>query len=190
MPTLRQPAHRIAALALLALLFALPAAAQDLWLHVKVDESGGENARVTVNLPISLLESALPMIESAGELQDGHIVIDDSDVSIDDLRRILYALTDAPNATFAEVETDTERIIFFKDGDYLRVETDASADGTEIRAHFPIAVLEALVSGTGNQLNVAAALQALAAHGPGDLVTVRDHDATVRVWIDDLPGAE
>ena len=138
--------RKAAGLALLALVFALPAAAEDLWIHVKVDEAGGDNARVTVNLPISLVESVLPMIESAGEIEDGRIVIDDSDVSIDDLRRILTALTDSPDATFAEVETDTERIVFFKDGDYLRVETDASAEGTEIRAHFPIAVLEALVS--------------------------------------------
>jgi hypothetical protein len=183
-------AKKAAGLALLALVFALPAAAQELWLHVKVDETGGDNARVKVNLPLSLIESALPMIESAGEMEDGRIVIEDSDVSVDDLRRVLAALTDAPDATFAEVETDTERIVFFKDGEYLRVETDASAEGTEIRARFPIAVLEALLSGPDNQLDVAAALRALAAHGPGDLVTVRDDDATVRVWIDDYPEAE
>jgi hypothetical protein len=100
---------------------------------------------------------------------------------------MLDSFTASPDATFAEVETDDERIVFFKDGAYLRVETDARAEGTEIRARFPIAVLEALVSGAGNELNVAAALQALADHGPGELVTVRDHDATVRVWIDDLP---
>jgi len=182
-------AKKAAGLVLLALVFALPAAAQDLWIHVKVDQASDDNARVTVNLPISLVESVLPMIESKGEIEDGRIVIDDSDVSVADLRRILTALTDAPDATFAEVETDTEHIVFFKDGDYLRVETDASAEGTEIRAHFPIAVLEALVSGPDDQLDVAAALRALAAHGPGDLVTVRDNDATVRVWIDDYPEA-
>lgn len=190
MPTRNTLAAKIAGLALAALLFALPAAAQDLWLHVKVDESGGDNARVTVNLPIALLESALPMIESAGEIEDGRIVIHDADVSVDDLRRVLDELTRSPDATFAEVETDTERIVFFKDGAYLRVETDATAEGTEIRAQFPIAVLEALLSGPGDQLDVAAALKALAAHGPGDLVTVRDRDATVRVWIDDLPEAD
>ena len=176
-----------AAIALLAA--ALPAAAQDLWLHVKVHEQGGDNARVTVNLPISLIESALPLIEGAEEIEDGRIVIDDTDVEIEDLRRVLDSLHGSPDATFAEIETDTERIVFFKDGDYLRVETDATAEGTEIRARFPIAVLEALLSGPENQLDIAAALRALAAHGPGDLVTVRDHDATVRVWIDDLPEA-
>lgn len=175
--------------AALALATALPAAAQELWLHVKVHETGGDNTRVTVNLPLSLIESALPLIEGAKQVQDGRIVIDESDVRIEDLRRVLDSLTGAPDATFAEVETDTERVIFFKEGSYLRVETDADAGGTEIRARFPIAVLEALVSGPANQLDVGAALRALAAHGPGDLVTVRDKDSTVRVWIDDLPEA-
>jgi hypothetical protein len=176
--------------AVLALATALPAAAADLWFHVEVHETGGDNANVKVNLPISLVESMLPMLEDASEIEDGHIVIDDSEVSVDDLRRVLDSLLDSPDATFAEVETDDERIVFFKDGPYLRVETDASAEGTEIRARFPIAVLEALVSGTGNELDVAAALRALADHGAGELVAVRDHDATVRVWIDDLPEAD
>ena len=68
---------------------------------------------------------------------------------------MLDSLHDTPNATFAEVETDDERIVFFKDGAYLRVETDASSEGTEIRARFPITVLEALLSGTGNELTSA-----------------------------------
>lgn len=178
------------AFAAIAAFAALPAAAQDLWLHVKVHENGGDNARVTVNLPLSMVESALPMIESAGEIEDGRIVIDDADVTVADLRRVLESLSGSPDATFAEVETDTERIVFFKEGSYLRVETDASAEGTEIRARFPITVLDALVSGPGNQLDVAAALRALAQHGPGDLVTVRDRDALVRVWIDDVAQGE
>lgn len=192
MNTRRTPA--LAALGLVAVLAfsaALPAsAAPDLWLHVEVRENGGENANIKVNLPVSLIESVLPMIENNSELQDGRIVIDDSELTVDDLRRMLDSFTASPDATFAEVETDDERIVFFKDGAYLRVETDASADGTEIRARFPVAVLEALVSGTGNELNVAAGLQALADHGAGELVTVRDRDATVRVWIDDLPEAD
>ncbi len=188
----RFPALRAFALAaLFALAVALPAAAApDLWFHVEVNESGGENANIKVNLPVSLIESMLPMIEDHSELRDGRIVIDESEVSVDDLRRVLDSLHDTPNATFAEIETDDERIVFFKDGAYLRVETDASSEGTEIRARFPITVLEALLSGTGNELNVGAALQALADHGAGELVTVRDRDATVRVWIDDLPEAD
>lgn len=191
MNTRRTPALAAFGLAaVVAFAAALPASASDLWIHVEVQETSGENANIKVNLPVSLIESFLPMIEDNSDIQDGRIVIDDSELSVDDLRRMLDSFTASPDATFAEVETDDERIVFFKDGAYLRVETDASAEGTEIRARFPITVLEALVSGTGNELNVVAALQALADHGPGELVTVRDHDATVRVWIDDLPEAD
>lgn len=178
----------------LALLLALPVAAgaatDGRWLHVKVHEEGGENTRVTVNLPVALLESALPMLEHADEIQGGRLQIDESDLTIEDLRGVLAELESSPDATFAEVETDTETIVFFKQGDYLRVETDASRDGTEIRAQFPIVVLRALLSGPDNQLDLAAAVRALAAHGGGDLVTVRDGETQVRVWIDDRPGAD
>ena len=181
----------IASLTLLAvLLVAPPAAAQDLWIHVKVHEEGGDNARVTVNLPVSFLEGVLPMLEESGHMDDARIEIEDSDLTADDLRRVLASLRDSPDATFAEVQTDTETVVFYKQGDYLRVETEESLEGTEVRARFPIAVLDALLSGPDDRLDFQAAIQALAAHGPGDLVTVRDGGTSVRVWIDEYPEAE
>ncbi len=178
----------------LALLLAAPVAAraqtQDLWLHVKVHDPSDQNAQVTVNLPIALVQSVLPMLDQTGEIHDGRVEIQGSDVSADDLRRVLASLEASPDATFAQVQTDTETIVFFKEGDYLRVEGTATADGTEIHAHFPIAVLDALLSGPGDQLDVGAAIQALAAHGASDLVTVRDGDKQVRVWIDGAPEAK
>ncbi len=189
----------LAPLAILALLLlpaaAAPAAAaavrdQGLWLHVKVHDPSDENTRVTVNLPIALVQSALPMLEQSGEIHDGRVEIQGADVTADDLRQVLASLESSPDATFAQVQTDTESIVFFKEGDYLRVEGTATAEGTEIHAHFPIAVLEALLSGPGDQLDLGAAIQALAAHGAGDLVTVRDGAKQVRVWIDDAPEAE
>lgn len=166
------------------------AQAQNLWLHVKVHDPSDENTRVTVNLPISLVQSALPMLEQSGDFHDGKVEIQGTDVTADDLRRVLASLKSSPDATFAQVQTDTETIVFFKEGAYLRVEGTATADGTEIHAHFPIAVLDALLSGPGNQLDLGAAIQALAAQGVGDLVTVRDGQKQVRVWIDDAPQAE
>jgi len=183
-------------LAALALLVALPMAAhaanQDLWIHVKVHEEGGDNTHVTVNLPVSFLQGVLPLIENSGEFHtDGaRIEIEDSDISIDDLRRVLQSLKDSPDATFAEVQTDTEKIVFYKQGDFLRVETEESQDGTEVTAHFPISVLDALLSAPGQQLDLQAAIEALAAQGPGELVTVRDGETSVRVWIDALAEAE
>jgi len=178
------------ALALLTLLLALPAAAQDLWIHVKVHEEGGENTRVTVNLPVSFIEGVLPMLEESGHMEGARIELDDSDISVSDLRRVLESLKGSPDATFAEVQTDTETVIFYKQGDYLRVETEESTGGTEVTAHLPIAVLDALLSAPGEQIDLQAGIRALAAHGPGDLVTVRDGETSVRVWIDEYPEAE
>jgi|CXWL01.1.fsa_nt_gi hypothetical protein len=159
-------------------------AADDLWFHVKVREKGGDNANVTLNIPMSFVQSMMPMVSKQAELEGGRIAIDNKDVSTDDLRRVLTALKDSPDATFAEVETDNEKVIFYKQGEYLRAETREGNGGAEVNARFPIAVLDALLSGNGNELNLEAALAALVEHGPGDLVTIRDGETSVRVWID------
>ena len=48
------------AFALLALLLSAAAAANDKWIHIKVD--GGNDEQVTVNRPLSLLSAASAMI--------------------------------------------------------------------------------------------------------------------------------
>lgn len=173
-----------AALLGLALTAAPAFAANDLWFHVKVREKGGDNANVTLNIPVSFLQSLMPMVAKQTEMEGGRIAIEDKDVSTEDLRRVLTALKDSPDATFAEVETDNEKVIFYKQGNYLRAETTEGQGGAEVNARFPIAVLDALLSGSGNELNLEAALNALVDHGPGELVTIRDGETSVRVWID------
>jgi hypothetical protein len=49
----------------------------------------------------------------------------------------------------------------------------------------PGAVVEALLAGDGEELDLAGALRALARHGKGELISVADGDETVRIWIDD-----
>ncbi len=53
----------------------------------------------------------------------------------------------------------------------------------------PQAVVEALLSGEGDEIDLAAAIRALAARGEGELVTVDNKDAKVRVWVDQLAEA-
>lgn len=185
MPKKVYTALTAAALAIALFLPAAQAQAQELWFHVEVHEASGENAQVKVNLPISMIQSMMPMISQQAEMHGGtEFDIDGSDVTVDDLRQVLASLRDAPDATFAEVLTDDERVVFYKQGAYLRAETVEGTD-TEIQARFPIAVLDALLSGPGDRLDFEAAVMALAAHGPGDLVTVRDGETRVRVWIDE-----
>lgn len=169
----------------LALCAAPAFAADDLWFHVKVREKGGDNSNVTLNIPVSFLQSLMPMVTKQAKLHDGKVAFNDKDVSTDDLRRVLRALKDSPDATFAEVESDEAKVIFYKQGNYLRAETkEGTREGAEVNARFPIAVLDALLSGNGDELNLEAALNALVEHGTGELVTIRDGETSVRVWID------
>lgn len=164
-------------------------AASDLWLHVTVVERGGENANVTVNLPISIIEKALPLLPADAH-NAGHIQIDDADFDAAELRDLWNELQATPDMTFVTVQTDDETVRVYKEAGYMVARTtEATEDGAQVNARIPLAVVDALLSGEGDELNLVAALEALAAHGAGELVTVSDRDANVRVWIDDRPEA-
>lgn len=182
----RLAATAFAALLLAALpLTAAPATAEDLWLHVAVDE-GPEGARVRVNLPLSMAETALGMIPEE-EMRNGRIRIDESDLSIAELRQLWNELQTSPDATFVEVEEADERVLVSKSGGYLLVTVHGSGDQTQrVEAKIPAAVVDALLSGEGEELDLTAAIRALAAHGAGELVTVTDDATQVRVWVDGL----
>jgi hypothetical protein len=49
-------------------------------------------------------------------------------------------------------------------------------------------VVAALLSGESGELDLVAAVRALAAHGETELVAVTDRDESVRVWVDADPN--
>jgi hypothetical protein len=179
-----------AAALILATTLALPAvAASDLWFHVTVNQKSGDNANITVNLPFSIVEAAMPLIPEEA-MQDGRIVIEDSEFDAAKLRDLWRAVQDSPDATYVTVQNDDQTIRVYKDGNFLRARTaEATADGTQVDARIPMVVIDALLSGNGNELNLRAALEALVQFGEGELVTVNDKEANVRVWIDRQPEA-
>jgi len=175
----------------LALIFAFTftgSAFAERWFHVQVESDGDE--RVSVNLPISLMRSAAALIPQEAN-EEIHVAIDDLDMSWSDLLTFWEEVKNAPEATFVTVESGDETVKVRKEGEFLVVKTtDASEDGAHVDVTFPLAVVDALLSGPEGTLNFEGALEALANYGPGTLVTVRDGDETVRVWIDDQNEAE
>ena len=72
-----------------------------------------------------------------------------------------------------------------KEGAYFVARTvDRSEYGADINVRFPLEVVDALFSGPRGTLDLAAAVRALADHGDGDMVTVDDGNAHVRIWVD------
>ncbi|MCZ6727972.1 MAG: hypothetical protein O7A98_11545 [Acidobacteria bacterium] len=161
----------------------------DLWLHVKVDENGG--AKVIVNLPISLVEKAMTMIP-ADAWSGGHIMIDGHhEWTLADLRELWQEVSSTPDMTFVTVQDEGDDVRVWKEGDYLKVRViEGDGDDTEVNVRIPVRVVDALLSGKGNELNFRAAIEALAAEGEGELVTVNDNDDRVRVWVDHTAEAE
>jgi hypothetical protein len=179
---------RIATLLLAQLIFvfsASVAAASDLWLHVRVQDHGGRPENVSVNVPLSLVESLLPMIE-VDELRDGRLRLDDLEVEGFDLRELMSALRDAPDADYVRVQGVDEEVRVSKENGYVLVNVDEQ-HGDRVRVRIPLDVVEAMLQGPDDELDILAGLRALSAHVGEDLVVVEGRHESVRIWIDADP---
>lgn len=154
------------------------------WLHVRVEKTGDKAEFVRVNIPLTLAEKVLPAIH-AGDIQEGKLRIGDARVNGVDIRAMLEAVRTLGDGEFVTVETGDETVRVAKEKGFLiaRVhERTGSQDRVDVKV--PMAVVDALLSGEGNELNLAAAVRALSEHGDDVFVTVTSKDETVRIWVD------
>lgn len=177
-------------IALLTLsLGALQAQAADtnnLWIHVRVLDA--KDGRVSINLPVSVVErmgNVLPA-DTSGTKGSGRLRFNDEDVTVSDLREIWADLRKHPDATFISVDEAHSKVRVAKiAGDLVvRAHDRKAGRGEQVEMKIPGAVVDALLSAPGEQLNVGAALKALAREGEGEIVTVTGDGETVRIWID------
>jgi hypothetical protein len=161
---------------------AAEAPARDLWLHVNVHEAAG--GRVHVNLPVAVVEKVGALVPADAH-RSGHVRMGERDLSAAQLRDLWRSVKDGPDATYVTVDEKDSKVRVAKSGRYLLIRADDHAPRhSQVDVRVPIAVVEALLSGEGDQLNVGAALKALARQGEGELVTVDDEKDTIRIWVD------
>jgi len=156
------------------------------WLHIRVTDTGGYGENVNVNVPLDMIAAFLPMIET-DEMRGGKIRIDsdwaDEDFRGIDLRKVLEALRDSPDTDFVTVRSNDENVRVSKEGGFIHVLAEDRNDSERVRVKVPLAVMEALIGNDPYELDLMAALDALADF-EGDLVTVESDDEHVRIWID------
>ncbi|HWN42008.1 MAG TPA: hypothetical protein VNW71_07275 [Thermoanaerobaculia bacterium] len=166
---------------------AMPADGDNLWIHIRVLDA--KDGRVSINLPISVVERIGNVLPSDGsEKGGGRLRFNDDDITVSELREIWADLRKHPDATFITVDEVDSKVRVAKIAGNLVVrahETGAGRD-EKVEMKIPGTVVDALLSAPGEQFNVGAAMKALAREGEGEIVTVTGDGETVRIWIDAL----
>ncbi len=170
------------------------AQAQDAgWIHIRVMEDEGTS--VNVNLPMSLISVAMELAQKHafdgdmdfGDEFDGHVRFGGRhDVEIDDLRRMWAELRDAGDADYVQVQGDDETVNIYRREDTVFIEVDEDGDD-KVRLQVPFSVVDVLLEGEDNELNLVGALTEMANTNNGEILQVNDGDTTVRIWIDANP---
>jgi hypothetical protein len=131
-----------------------------------------------------------------------------------DFRRMWKQLAAVGDAEFVTVESEDENVRVQRNGDVVMVyvdnkhgahktaavkanaasekpkaeaekaETKAAQGPEEVRVEVPVSLVDALLSGEGDEVNIQAAVAELQKRR-GDIVRVHDSDSNVRIWIDE-----
>ena len=162
-----------------------PAGAQDTqsWLHVQIEGEGDETRNVAVNLPLQAVGAVMAMapdhiISSTGRL----VVAEEHGISVSDIRQVWQSVKDAGNAEFVTVTAEERTVRIARAGDQIEVRVENNDE--TVRIDLPLALVDALLSGEGEMLNVTAAIDQLSTLR-GDIVRVTEEERQIRVWVDE-----
>lgn len=193
----------VLALALVPASGALAQTGAPAWLHVRVEEAA-KASKVHVNLPMTVVEAVLKaspqIIEEHGKVKLG----DHHGMTLADMRRAWKELAAAGDAELVTVESEDENVRVARKGDLVQVFVDrkpragkaeaepgktgkasSKSEGPgEVRVEVPVSLVDALLSGEGDTVNIQAAVDQLKKRR-GDIVRVKDEDSNVRIWIDE-----
>ena len=149
-------------------------------------DDGAEN--VAVNVPLSAAEPLLALVPHR-ILSDGQLSLAGREVPVNvgamrDLWRVLMEVGDTE---FVTVDGEDETVRIARVGDQITVQVeDRDEEGVEtVDIQLPIVVVDALLAGDGDTLNVRAAVERLG-ELRGDIVRVSEDERQVRIWIDEV----
>jgi hypothetical protein len=160
-------------------------ASKDRWLHVRVISSDAKGETVRVNVPLELAEKVLPAINK-DRLHAGRVKIDNAHMDDVDLRALVEAIRTTKDGEFVTVQSNDCDVRVAKQTNHLIIHVldKQNAKKSEVEIKVPMKVIDALFSAGKDELDLVAALHALSSQGDTELVSVKDHENTVRVWLD------
>jgi hypothetical protein len=160
-------------------------AKQDRWLHVRVMSSNAKGETVRVNVPLELAEKVLPAINH-DRLHDGKVKIDCAHLNDVDLRAMVDAIRTAKDGEYVTVQGNDNDVRVAKQDNHLIIHVldKGKSKRSQVEIKVPMKVIDALFSAGKDELDLVAALHALSAAGDTELVSVKDNENTVKVWLD------
>jgi hypothetical protein len=178
------------------------------WIHVRVENKEDHGETVRVNVPVEMAAKVLPAINK-DNLHDGKVRINSSRMNDLDLRTILDAVRTSRDGEYVTVQGSDNDVRVAKSAGYLYIHVTDKSEGkkaatkdgkteakvpagheSKVEIKVPMKVVDALFSAGKDELDLVAALKALSAHGDTELVTVKDKENTVRIWVDSKNVAE
>jgi hypothetical protein len=163
---------------------AVSASSHDRWLHVRVTSPDSKEENVRVNIPLELAEKVLPTFNK-NRMHSGRVKLNDIDCGGVDVRALVDAVRTSKDGEFVSVQNKDSDIRVAKQGGMLLVHVfDHHHAKSQVEVRAPIKVVDALFSAGKDELDLVAALHALSAQGDTELVSVRNEENVVRVWLD------
>jgi hypothetical protein len=159
---------------------------KDRWLHVRVENLESKDETVRVNVPLELAEKILPTINH-DRLHNGRVKFDKDECHGVDLRAMLDAIRTSKDGEFVTVQDKDSDVRVAKQNNYLLVhvlDNKRHSKNSQVEVKVPMKVVDALLSTGTDELDLVAGLRALSAQNDTELVSVRDEENRVRVWLD------
>ena len=155
------------------------------WVHVDVTSDGGTN--MNLDLPLAAVTAMLALapetIVQNGEFQFGSSY----QVPVAAIREMWRELRDVGDVEFVTIQYEGQDVRIARAGEVILVNvSDSDGDNDSVRVEIPVPVVDALLSGDGDTLNIGAAIEELSMLR-GELVRVIESDNNIRIWIDESP---
>ena len=131
---------------------------------------------------MSMVDVALNVVKDK-KFDKGHFKLPTDDVSVAHMRKIWSELKKSGNAEFVTVQQKNETVHVAKEGNYILVKiTEGKKPKVDLKV--PVGVVDALLAGSGDELDIKGALVAMQKQNAGEILTVNDNETQVRIWID------
>lgn len=183
--------------------FAQTSSASDQWIHIRVESRDNKGETVRVNVPLEMAAKVLPAINHEN-LRNGKVHLDNAHLDNVDLRTLLDAVRTAKDGEYVTVQSNENNVRIAKNAGFLYIHVteknppakstkgsetkeaavNSIAQESKVEIKIPMKVVDALFSAGKDELDVVAALHALSANGDTELVSVKDDENTVHIWID------